>query len=430
MAETAAKPALKALKCTQCGGSIELHGGHNVRSIVCQYCGACLDSKDSFKVLHQFLNQKRPFMPLKIGAKGKLKGVAFTVIGAIQYEQREDGEVFRWLEYLLFSYTHGYVYLCYENGHWVMTYEVKDIPDSEVEIVMPRKSAFSVREKTFKVFESATAQIVFVEGELTWQARQGEKIRYLDAVCPPFMYSIEQRGAEQEYFWGEYISSGEISEAFKITGVEPTGIFACQPFAASPTMEAMAKGALIAALFSIFAYFMISSNGRVVMSHNFGQKVFSEGEISQEFSVDQANSLYGIKVRTPYLNNAWSFFDVRVIDKAETEQLFTMPTGLSFYSGTEGGEYWSEGSTTVESYFRIPEPGEFKLAMDGEGGSGEQPEATFNMSSIMVEIRKGIRLGHFTLTWFFLCLLAAAPHFVRKSMFEASRWADEDEDDD
>lgn len=430
MNTTVAKPALKALKCTQCGGSIEIRGGHNVRSIVCQYCGACLDTKDSFKVLHQFLNQKRPFLPLKLGAKGKLKGVLFTIIGVLQYEQREDGEVYRWLEYLLFSPTHGYVYLCYENGHWIMTYEVKDIPETEVDLVMPRKSAFTVREKTFKVFESSGAQITYVEGELTWQAKQNEKIRYLDAVCPPYAYSIEHRGSEQEYFWGEYIDKEVINEAFKIDSVEPTGIAPCQPFKTAPWVQAMSNGALFASIAAIIIYFMISSNGKPVMNHTFSGKVYETGEISKEFNVDKANTLYRIKVRTPNLRNAWSFFDVRVIDKGETQQLFTMPTSLSYYAGVEGGESWSEGSTTVESYFRIPETGEFKLAMDGEGGTGESPDPKFNISSVMVEIRKGVRLGHFTLTWFFLCLIAGLPYYLRKFSFEQTRWADDEEDDD
>jgi hypothetical protein len=84
-------PRLNKLKCTQCGGSISIRGGHNVRTIICHYCGACLDSKNEFAVLHRFINQKRPFMPLAIGARGKLKNVEFIVIGVLQYEQREDG---------------------------------------------------------------------------------------------------------------------------------------------------------------------------------------------------------------------------------------------------------------------------------------------------------------------------------------------------
>ena len=122
---------------------------------------------------------------------------------------------------------HGYAWLCYEDGHYVLMHEVKDLPETPVEIVSPRKTKFTVRDRAFKVFESAGAQISYVEGEMTWQAKQGEKIRYMDGVCPPYMYSIEMRGQEQEFFWGEYISTREISEAFRIENIQPVTVFCC-----------------------------------------------------------------------------------------------------------------------------------------------------------------------------------------------------------
>ena len=430
MAQAVAKPALRALKCTQCGGSIELRGGHNVRSIVCQYCGSCLDAKDEFKLLHKFVNNKRPYMPIKIGASGKLRGVMFTVIGALQYEEREEGEVYHWLEYLMFSPTHGYVYLCYEDGHWVLVHEVKDLPETPVELFSPRKTKFKVRDKSFKVFESSGAQISYVEGELTWLAKQGEKIMYLDAVCPPYMYSIEQRGSEQEFFWGEYISPAEMNEAFRIENIEPASVFCCQPMLVSPLFEAFSKGALAASVLALIMYFMISSNGRTVFQQNFTNQLFADGETSKEFKVDSPGTLYGITVQTPNLKNAWSFFDVRVVDRDETNQLFTMPTALSYYEGYEDGEYWSEGETEVVSYFRVPETGEFKLAVDGEGGTGEEPAPNFSLGNVGVTIRKGVRLGHYTLIWFVVCLLLAAPYAIRYLRFEQARWHSDDDDED
>jgi hypothetical protein len=429
MSATASKAALKSIKCTQCGGSIDIRGGHNVKSIVCQYCGSCLDTKDEFKVLHQFLNQKKPFMPLKVGLKGKLKGVIFTIIGVLQMEERDCGEVFRWLEYLLFSPTHGYVYLVYDDGHWVMTHEVKDLPETPVDLTMPRKSTFKVRDKTFKVFESSMAQIKFVEGELTWQAKANEKVRYLDAVCPPYSYGIERRGGELEYFWGEYIPYQEINEAFKINSFAPTGVFSCQPFNANPWFEHISKGALVASVLAIVMYFFISSNGSVVFSHRFDKKVFTQGQVSKEFEVKDPGKLYGIKVHTPSLNNQWTYYNISVVDKDEKNKYFDMPTALSFYSGREGGEYWSEGSTTVTSYFTLPEPGMYKLSMVGEGGTSNQPAKNFAVKNTNVEIREGVRQGHYTLVWFFLCLLIGAPYMIKKTMFETQRWADDEDDD-
>jgi hypothetical protein len=424
------KPGLKSIKCTQCGGSIEIRGGHNVKSIVCQYCGSCLDTKDEFKVLHQFLNKKRPFMPMKVGLKGKLKGINFTVIGVLQMEQREFGEIYRWLEYLLFSPTHGYVWLIFEDGHWVMLHEVKDLPEGHVDLAMPRKSTFTVRDKTFKVFECSSAQISYVEGELTWLAKAKEKVRYMDAVCPPYMYCLERRGAEVEYFWGEYIPYEEINEGFKINSFEPTGVFSCQPFKISPIFEGLSKGAAVVAGLALLLYFIVSSNGSVIFSQKIGAEVFKDGKVSKVFKADDPDALYGIRLHTPSLNDCWSYYDINVIDEQGKNSYFKMPAYLEFYDGYEGGEYWREGSTELTSYFKVPEKGGFKLAMYGEGGKYNSPQKNFTLSRTLVEIRKGVIQGHYTLTWFFFSLLLAAPFFLMKWSFEARRWSDGDEEDD
>lgn len=425
------KPKLKSLKCTQCGGTISVRGGHNVRTIVCEYCGACLDSKKEFAVLHRFINQKRPFLPLKIGARGKLKGVEFTVIGVLQYEQREDGEIYRWLEYLMFSYTHGYVYLCYEDGHWVLMHEVKDLPETSVEIVMPLKSKFEVRGHSFKVFECASAKLSFVEGELTWQARQNETIRYLDAICPPYLYSIESRAAEIEYFWGEYLSHAEVSEAFKIECIKPSSVFSCQPFSCSPTYKSLAHGAMIASVIALLMYFMVTSSGTYVSGHTLGDAVFKDSDTTNEFVIDSPGALYSANVRVSGLNNSWAFLELRIINAAETEEFCAMPAEVSYYHGVEGGESWSEGSRDETLYFRVPEAGSYKIDIEGEGNRGETsvPDPNFSPGGVRVEIRKGVRLGHHTLAWFFISLLLAAPYFVRVYRFERTRWH-EDEDDD
>ncbi|PKL41617.1 MAG: hypothetical protein CVV41_17855 [Candidatus Riflebacteria bacterium HGW-Riflebacteria-1] len=426
-----ASPKLKKLSCTQCSGPIELRGGHNVRTIVCRYCGACLDSKKEFAVLHSFLNQKRPFMPLTIGAKGKLKGVNFTVIGVLQYEQREDGEVYRWLEYLLFSYTHGYVYLCYEDGHWVMMHEVKDLPENDVEIFTPPKTKIVVRDKTFKVFECATAKLTYVEGELTWQARQNEAISYLDAICPPYMYSIEKRANEIEYFWGEYLSAKEVSEAFNFEMIKPSTVFACQPFGCPPTIAALAKGSLAASVLTLLLYFIVSSNGVYITSQVLGREVFSDGGVTSEFTIDDPSKLYGLTVSVPQLKNAWVALDVRIVNPQETEEFCNIPFDISYYEGYEGGEHWTEGSDEETAYFRVPESGTYKFEVEGEGNRGETsyPDANFMLNTVKLEIFRGVRLGHHTLAWFFITLLVSAPYFVLLYKFEKKRWDEDDEDD-
>ncbi len=423
-----AKPKLRAIKCTQCGGAIELNGGRKILSIVCQYCGTCLDAKKEFAPLYQFANQKKPYMPIKIGKTGKLKGVQFVAIGVIQYEQYDDGEMYRWLEYLMFSGTHGYAWLCFEDGHWVLMHEVKDIPDDPIEFSLPRKTSFKVRDKTFKSFESGSAQIAFVEGEMTWQARQKEKIIFMDAVCPPYIYSMEKRGSEIEFFWGEYIPHTEIAESFKIEVYEPTGVFSCQPFGAPPILKSISYGAIIAAVITIFAYFAISTDGKNIFSHRFSKNVFKDGEESKVFKINNPDVLCGVTVNAR-MNNAWAAYDLTVLDKNGENTYFSLPAEVSYYEGVEDGERWSEDYTTTTAYFKLPEKGEYKISMEGEGGYNESTSPGFSVSTD-VSIAEKVRLGHYTLAWFALCLVIALPYQIWSWSFENKRWNDGEEDDD
>jgi hypothetical protein len=80
---------VRAVNCTQCGAPLKLHGGHRVRSLSCGSCGSVLDTKDEYQVVKQFADIQRPQMPLELGMQGKLKGIAFTIIGVVQYRDSE-----------------------------------------------------------------------------------------------------------------------------------------------------------------------------------------------------------------------------------------------------------------------------------------------------------------------------------------------------
>lgn len=427
-AETRSKPKLKSLKCTQCGGSVSINGGHKVQSIVCQYCGTCMDAKNDFKALYQFTNRRKPLSPLKIGKKGKLKDIDFIVIGMLEYEQRDDGEIYKWIEYLLFSKTHGYVWLCYEEGHWCLIHEVKDLPDQQVSIHMPRKSTFTVRNKTFKTFECAKAKVSYVEGELTWVAKQSETISYQDAICPPFLYSIEKRGSEQEYFWGEYLPYKEVEKAFQIDLNAPVGIYSCQPSSVPPVIDGIGKAAILTTILSFVIYFIISTSGSLMFKQKLGAAVFKDGSKSKVFKVHKPNELFGITLDVPSLNNEWAYYDFKVTDKKGDMTYFSMPTSVSYYHGYDDGS-WSEGSKDIANYFRLPEKGEYVFSIEGEGGSGNTPNKGFNRTA-NIQLYRGAVMGHRTLLWFFLCLVISGIYLFVVFSFETRRWSDGDEEDD
>ncbi|MGI9507513.1 MAG: DUF4178 domain-containing protein, partial [Geminicoccaceae bacterium] len=77
---------IKAINCTSCGATLDVLGGHRVRSLTCGYCGSVMDRHADFKLLQEYRDRPdRPITPLAIGMQAMLKGVSFTIIGMIQY---------------------------------------------------------------------------------------------------------------------------------------------------------------------------------------------------------------------------------------------------------------------------------------------------------------------------------------------------------
>lgn len=416
---------IKSIQCTQCGAPISLYGGNNILSIVCSHCGSCLDAEDSFKVLKKFGSLERPKVPLKIGMLGTIRDIQFIVIGIVEYLQKDSYGSYPWVEFLLFSKTHGYAWLIYEDGHYVFGREVKDMPEGDTPLMNSPifSTRIKVKGKTFKVFECASATITYVEGELTWIANVGDRIYYLDAVSPPYIYSIEQRESEREYFYGEYI---EAQESYKNFGLEnkpkkPVGVFSCQPFKQYPILQGMKNaGIFYAAISAVLLFFTISLYpGEQIFNQRIEANTISES--APTFTVTKPQNLLHISISSP-LNNAWADFDVAILD-SEGSEVYSIAEVLSYYYGYEGGESWSEGSQKTSAYFKVPEAGTYKIEVSAEGGQGEGDAALSNIT-FNIAIKEGCKTPIYFLISFILMAGCIIPFYVNKYKFEHERWTD------
>ena len=214
---------VRSINCTQCGAPLTLHGGHRVESLTCGFCGSVLDAHEDFKVVQTYANLNRPSSPLSLGMSGKLKNVEFTIIGVLEYR---DAWHDRWLEYAIYSPTHGYAWLEYEHGHFLFSRRVRTVPDTP--IVGRVKSRFEAGGREFTVFSRYRAVITFIEGELPFMAAIGDAVDFIDAIDPPFVYTVEQTQTEQEYVLGEYLDAAELYQSSALR-TSLTGVTSCIP---------------------------------------------------------------------------------------------------------------------------------------------------------------------------------------------------------
>lgn len=419
---SAEQKQLRSVNCTQCAAPLKLYGGRQVKSLNCGYCGAVLDTREEFKVVQKFKNVSRPFCPISLGMQGRIKGVNFTVIGMIQYSSVDS----RWINLFLFSPTHGYAWLEYENGHFVFSRMVRDKPSGFNKNLI--KSTFKVRGKTFKVFDSYNATVSFVEGELTWVAKVGDKVNITDGIVPPYVFSVEQTGKELEYSFGEYISPDVIYRAFKIKSKPERRkeVHAAQPYLANNIVSSLSKTGIVYMPILAIACLIVLLFGRgeTILSTTLSADQFLKGVQTKEFTVTKPNKLMGLYLQSD-LSNAWAFYDITISN--EHQELYSLAKQIPYYHGYEGGESWSEGSRSVKAYFKLPEAGKYNLYIHGEGGTGNRGKKAQNRS-LSVRVAQGVVVSRYLLGMLIFTFLATVLLYYRKYAFERSRWG-EDEDD-
>ena len=421
---------LRSIKCPKCGASISLAGGHNVTHVICSYCSYALELQKNNAAAYIVKKVFLPIKPLRIGQKGKLKGVDYAVIGLVGYRQQDEDGVYEWLEYLLFSPTHGYVWLCYEESHWVLVHEVKEIPDIDISRSTPVRTSFSYRDKNFKLFECDYASIFYLEGELTWDARIGDKILYSDSVCPPYMFCTEKRNGEIEYFFGEYIFPKEIKEAFGYETPMSLKVGPCEPVG-SVKGKSLALSALITAVFVLILSYSFSFSGKRVESFSTKIGLKEDVYISEPILLDDPSAVYSIDMWSPGLSNAWAFADVQLIDDKEEYKIANCQFNTSYYFGYEEGERWSEGEVNDIKYFKIPAAGNYKFVVEGGGNTGESnTESEDFTSQITLTIYKGVRSAYRSFTFGILLAVFSIFYWVWFLARDSSRWPVDDDDDD
>ena len=382
---------LKTIQCPNCGGSVALYGGQKVETVVCQYCSWLLDTKDNFKPIApvKMCPQNRRKIP--IGTEGTLNGVDYVVIGIAEYKECCENiySSYNWTEHLLYSYTHGYAWLCLENNQWTLLHETKETPRNlpyvfpQERYLEPPISIFVgnfFSGKNFIVYEHSHCMLDYVEGEMTWQAKIGDISEYIDAIAPPYIYSIERHVSEMEFFCGEYIKHTEISKAFGIRTLQPShfSIGACQP--SNPILKAIGIAALLACFLSWFLLNKIQKTG-----HIFKQFTVPESSFSSYLSEPihfYSNGAYSLSIEIPELINSWTYYEIYLLDEENIEHL-KFSREISYYCNTsKNEEWWREGQRIETFYFNIL-PGTYTIDINAEGNSGEtaSPDPSFKIKT-------------------------------------------------
>lgn len=426
---------ITTLNCTRCGAGLSVHGGGRVVTHVCEHCGAVLDAQDDYRVLKQFKDRPRPETPFRIGRWARIDDVKFTVIGTIAWRETFQGKSWQWVDHQLYSPTHGYAWLTWEDGHVVFSRKVRGaakphwIKPSEIAIAAHRPSV-TLNGEVYSYYGSGVQKPTFIEGEFNYSPELNTRVNYVSFLGDRDMFVMQREGDEIEYELARWLPRDETLRAFGTTatgrqkpkGVHPARGFERGPRAAFARNALLGGGAAGLALALAFAAF----GGTVERA-----AVWLKGEVAPvPFEISDATGLVQIDI-TPDVKNGWVWLDGEVTDDADNV-VAAFEDGAEYYAGRDSEGRWSEGSRRIRIRADLP-AGAYVLGLEVAENVGDKNWSGRPATTASVRIRQGVA----NVTWLVgagLILLAGGGVFLaERSWHHQRRWAGSDwvdEDDD
>ncbi|MCK5689644.1 DUF4178 domain-containing protein [Myxococcota bacterium] len=435
-------------KCPDCGSPLaQGAAGEDAQTVVCEYCGSQVNLTGA-KAVVMGANPKDfdPKFVLDIGQSGTIEGTKYEVCGRMVYR---DAENYFDREYILYNAKKGNLWLNEYNGHYTLI-ETTTVAPSRNPFLLDAGENIFIGGTKFRRHETGFSTLHYVDGALPWLASTGDSHQFVDLVTPGEIFSCESEvlpppppsgdetddndidevepvaTQEVEYFKGKYLPAPEVWKTFKLKGSapEPQGVHAAQP---TPKTSPVYMLAGLFAIINLLMLFGSCSDGDLILQQDLKATHYLKGMTTNTFEVGPG-SIIGIELYAP-VNDSWVALEMAFVD-SEDNVVQEVSGGVSYYSGVEGGERWSEGSKDNTDFIKAPPAGSYRLMLKGAGGKGGG--TTAGNEAIKIKIYQGATLSRFYIMLFIFFLIFALIGPIKRMSFEGQKWSEllGDDDDD
>ena len=352
-------PAVKALTCPACGGTVTLRAAGYTVTVACEYCGSILDVANPEVRLITRYQQALEGLEIKLGTRGTLKGVEWEVVG---YLRRSEGGAYPWEEYLLFNPYHGYRWLVTDGRGWSFGEMLTRTPTwSNGQIALDGQAY-----RAF--FHDGTAQVDDVLGEFYWRVQAGETVGTDDYVRPGWMLSREQNAQEISWTLLELLDRKEIQSGFGVTPPRnPWPPLPHQPSPYGPQLGSWIKIGLAAIVFLLFLGVLFSGSTNLldqnlIVPMDGRARTATLGPIN----VMRPYQLIAIRAQAPQIENEWVDLDYSLVDR-KSQASYDAYGLAEHYTGRDSDGPWSEGSRSASTKIAAVPAGSYDLVVEFTG---------------------------------------------------------------
>jgi hypothetical protein len=213
---------IRSLSCPNCGAPLEVKDIQRIKTVICHSCGSQIDLSDpNLGIVGQFFQgQAPPRTPIAPGMWGdfELLRDRFQVIGRIRYRDQES-----WDEWLMSTQQGRFRWLSEGKEGFAIWEPI--VPTNPIDVNQLGGydevvgGSLNLEGTPARITDRGTGSVEFIEGEMTWKARGGDRMNYLEAEGGDVRYSIEWTADEVEFFRGQRLDNNTVRRAFGLPEV-------------------------------------------------------------------------------------------------------------------------------------------------------------------------------------------------------------------
>lgn len=354
---------------------------------------------------------------LVIGSVGKINDVPYRVMGFSVKQERKWK--YKWHEYFLFNPEVGIAFLSTNDGHWNFLKPYAKHPWSFGNAITEP----SIEEGTFKLYAKYKAEVLYASGEFFTDIIDTESSMLYDHIDPPYVLSFEDNEHHLSAYLGEYISSKDVAAAFNLDIAKlpkKKGFGYTQPLTTKFNEDILLRVSGLAILFLICLHMIFSTNSsnQKVIEESFDQSELQANKMfkTKSFELQGGTKNLQVNLYAP-VSNDWFFGEFSLINELTNEELvFTKE--VEYYSGYDGGESWSEGSSEGEAFLSSIPDGKYHINI--------YPEFSPTNHSFRVTVLRDVPFSSNFWVLLFCLLLFPIGYFIYKHQMERVRWRDSD----
>lgn len=186
----------------------------------CKNISNVIDDRSIVFAKKQIKSDPRPYSHLKIGQKGRIYGKEITIIGHIQYVQRDDGANYYWEDWYAQDEEGAQYWIDYDTYSEQFTFfkRVEDV-DLEEFNKLRRQSIPDYKGDKIEVVERGSARTINLSGEMPFIVSPGDRLYFIDGIGGKGLYSLEHDGQLARLYLGQNIDEANLYESFGLNQI-------------------------------------------------------------------------------------------------------------------------------------------------------------------------------------------------------------------